>query len=270
MNYRRRRYAASPEGPRISRRRFIALGSLGAMGAMGCFGLQTTASTTGGVYFTARPGAPFSSIRPGLHEIGLDVVRDAQLYVPKGYQPERRTPLLVLLHGAGRSSSEWTSPQTVRDVLDELGIAMLAPSSRDFTWFPGGPDVAFIDQALNWTFRRLNVDPGYLGLGGFSDGASAALSLGVANGDLFPQLLGFSPGYLEAQAIQGKPRIFVTHGMQDEILPFANAQQIVNTLRASQYEVEFITFEGGHTLGVELGRQAFQWFLKGRESAAGV
>jgi phospholipase/carboxylesterase len=91
-----------------------------------------------------------------------------------------------------------------------------------------------------------------------------ALSLGIANGDLFPELLGYSPGYLQAPAIRGKPRIFVTHGTRDEILPFANAQQIVSSLRASQYEVEFVTFDGGHTLGVALGRQAFQWFLKDR------
>jgi hypothetical protein len=76
--------------------------------------------------------------------------------------------------------SEWTSPQSVRDLLDELGIAMLAPSSRDFTWFPGGPDVAFIDQALAWTFRRLKRRSG-IPLGGFSGGASVALSLGIAN-----------------------------------------------------------------------------------------
>jgi poly(3-hydroxybutyrate) depolymerase len=153
------------EGSPISRRRFIALGPIGAIGAPGCSGLQTTASTSGGFSFTARPGTPSSTIDPGLHGIGLNFARDAELYVPKGYQPDRKAQLLVLLHGAGRSSSEWTSPQSVRDLLDELGIAMLAPSSRDFTWFPGGPDVAFIAQALAWTFRRLNVDPAYLWAG---------------------------------------------------------------------------------------------------------
>ncbi len=44
-------------------------------------------------------------------------------------------------------------------------------------------------------FRECNVDTTRIALGGFSNGASYALSLGVYNGDLFSALLAFSPGF---------------------------------------------------------------------------
>jgi predicted esterase len=41
------------------------------------------------------------------------------------------------------------------------------------------PDVALIDQALSEIFNRYMVDASRLALGGFSDGASYALALGL-------------------------------------------------------------------------------------------
>jgi phospholipase/carboxylesterase len=73
---------------------------------------------------------------------------------------------------------------------DEAGLVLLAPESRDpRDWdfvFPGyyGPDVEFIDRALQQTFDRIAVDAGKVAIEGFSDGASYAVTLGLANGDL--------------------------------------------------------------------------------------
>lgn len=204
---------------------------------------------------------------PGLYGLGLDGARDGHLFVPAVYDGTRRIPLVVLLHGAGQRSSEWTGSTAVIDLLDEFGIAMLAPSSRGTTWYAGGPDVAFIDEALARTFSRLNVDPGHVAIGGFSDGASVGLSLGLANGDLFGQLLGFSPGYLQVAHSQGRPRIFVAHGQDDRVLSYNNAVSMVDGLRGQGYEVEFAGFEGGHIIRLSILRQSFEWFLRDRQSA---
>ena len=73
---------------------------------------------------------------------------------------------------------------------DRAGVAVLAADSRGTTWdaIRGGfgDDVAFLNRALEHVFGRLAVDPARVALGGFSDGASYAISLGLANGDLFP------------------------------------------------------------------------------------
>jgi phospholipase/carboxylesterase len=105
-------------------------------------------------------------------------------------------PLMVMLHGAGGSarSVSFTFP-----LAEERGVVILAPESRAATWDgvrgEFGPDVAFIDRALRATFQRVRLDTARLAIGGFSDGASYALSLGIANGDLFTHVIAFSPGF---------------------------------------------------------------------------
>ena len=72
---------------------------------------------------------------------------------------------------------------------------VLAPDLRGRTWDmllrEYGPDVAHLDRALGIVFARYPTDPGRIAIGGFSDGASYALSLGIANGALFSDILAF-------------------------------------------------------------------------------
>jgi phospholipase/carboxylesterase len=251
----------------VDRRRFLAELGLGAftLSAGACnFGTSPDYADTDG-RLAARPLTPRSTAAPGLRSLDLDAARDAQLYVPPSYDSSRAVPLLVLLHGAGRDSTEWTSADAFRALLDEFGVAMLCPSSRGATWVPGAREVAFIDQALQATFDRLRVDSSKLGFGGFSDGASFGLSLGMANGDLFSHLLGFSAGYLLDLKRLGKPRIFMSHGKSDGILPYTGAVAIGDSLRSSGYTVDFTSFEGGHTIGTAVARKALEWFT-GRAS----
>jgi hypothetical protein len=56
------------------------------------------------------------------------------------------------------------------------------------------------------------VDPTRLAVGGFSDGTSYALSLGLTNGDLFSHVLAFSPGFAVPARRRGRPRLFLSHG----------------------------------------------------------
>ena len=94
---------------------------------------------------------------------------------------------MVMLHGAGGDARGGL--KLLKPLADAAGLILLAPASRLPTWdviFGGyGPDIAFIDSALTQTFSRYAVDPAQIAVGGFSDGASYALSVGITNGDLF-------------------------------------------------------------------------------------
>ena len=78
-----------------------------------------------------------------------------------------------------------------------------------------GPDIEFIDRALEWVFDRLALDTRRLAITGFSDGASYSLSLGLTNGDLFTRVIAFSPGFMVPARRRGKPPVFVSHGTHD-------------------------------------------------------
>lgn len=217
---------------------------------------------------TARPaqGVQVSGAR-GLQALGLDGGRDALLYVPEGLPLTQPLPLVVMLHGAGGEARHALAP--LLDHADAHGLLLLAPESRRRTWdviLGGyGPDVAFIDRALTWVFGRYAVDPGRIVLEGFSDGASYALSLGLGNGDLFTHLLAFSPGFMAPAAQVGAPRIFVSHGDGDRVLPIDRCSQvIVPELRGAGYDVAYLEFHGPHTVPREVVGTALAW-LEGTE-----
>jgi phospholipase/carboxylesterase len=197
----------------------------------------------------SRPAAVAegSSLPEGVHALDLGRGAEALLAVPPG--PSEPRPLLVFLHGAGGSGAN--SLRVVGAVAGARGIVVLAPSSVAATWdlVAGGlgRDVSLIDAALEEAFGRTAVSR--TALGGFSDGASYALSLGLANGDLFEAVLAFSPGFVAPPRREGRPRIWVTHGTGDRVLPVDRCgRRVVRRLTADGYAVTYEEVDGGHAI----------------------
>ena len=146
--------------------------------------------------------------------------RDAILIAPAAAGTSA-VPLLVFLHGAGQSASEML--EYMGSVPHETGVAVLAANSIDYTWDAinntFGPDVRCLNSLLEQVFQKMLVDPSKLALGGFSDGATYALSLGLINGDLFNRIIAFSPGFVVEGVANGRPELFMSHGTHDHILP---------------------------------------------------
>ena len=207
-------------------------------------------------------GAPV--LEPGLHRLGIGDGRDGMLYVPPSYQPDRMTALLVGLHGAGRDADEQTT--LLRESANRWNFVVLAPASRGQTWDVSGygPDVTFVDRALDQVFERAKIDKSRIWIEGFSDGASAALSIGLTNGDLFRRIVAFSPGYMTPNDRRGRPRIFVSHGTRDRVLPIERTgRPIVAKLKEQGYDVRFDVFDGPHTVPADALQRATRWLTAG-------
>jgi phospholipase/carboxylesterase len=176
--------------------------------------------------------------------------------------PERPAPLVLLLHGAGATAQHGLN--LLINQADDAGPVLLAPNSQGRTWdllLGGyGPDVARVDQALAETLQRLPVDPTRLAIGGFSDGASYAVSLGLTNGDLFSHVLAFSPGFAAPARRRGRPHVFVSHGTRDRVLPIdICSRRLVPELRQAGYQVRYREFDGGHAVPAAIARDAVGW-----------
>jgi phospholipase/carboxylesterase len=224
---------------------------------------------SGAAQLQARPKAstPTEADPPGLRALGLEAARDALLYVPAGYQAGAPAPLVLSLHGAGGDAQGGLYP--LQPLADSGGFLLLAVPSRGRTWdavrSAFGPDVSFIDQALSWTFERYAVDAEYVAVAGFSDGASYALSLGLANGDLFTRAMAFSPGFVASAPPRGQPQVFVSHGTADTVLPIDQcSRRIVPLLRQAGYDVTYQEFDGPHTVPPAIAETASIWFLANR------
>ncbi len=129
-----------------------------------------------------------------------------------------------------------------------------------------GPDIALLDSALAQTFSRYAIDPNHIAVGGFSDGASYALSVGITNGDLFTHVIAFSPGFMAPARQQGKPRLLISHGTRDQVLPIDRcSRKLVPQLQRAGYDVLYREFDGPHTLPTEIARKALTWFTTKQE-----
>lgn len=211
-----------------------------------------------------RPHRPGSTIGPGVYSLDPGDRRGVILAVPDGYRPDQPAPLILSLHGAGGNAQAGLLP--LRDLADALGIVLLSPSSAGRTWdviLSGfGPDCVRIDRALSATFDRCAIDPRRVAISGFSDGGSYALSLGITNGDLFPHIVAFSPGFAAPGPAHGSPRIFISHGEQDRVLPIdRTSRRIVPRLKATGYDVHYREFDGPHMVPSDIAREAMRWLL---------
>ncbi len=212
--------------------------------------------------------------RPGVPSVAADSPEDVVvptepdepvLFVPDEL-PAGPVPLVVLLHGAQ------STPADVLPIMEaeaqRRGVLLLAPKSIDYTWdvIVGGafgPDVAALDSALSEVFERFDVDPSRIAVAGISDGASYALSLALANGDLFRRVVAFSPGYFAAGHRGTRPDIFVSHGRQDTVLPIEKTSwRVVSLLKRTGHHVTFREFDGGHEAPPEMVAAAMD-FLTG-------
>ncbi|MCI4065789.1 phospholipase [Micromonospora sp. R77] len=217
----------------------------------------------------ARPAPPTTEGGTGLVSLpGPQRESPALAYVPAGGDGAYR--LVVLLHGAGGSARQGLD--LLLPLADAHRLLLLAPQATASSWdliVEGyGPDVRRIDGLLDTLFARYPIEG--VALGGFSDGASYALSLGLTNGDLVDAVLAFSPGFAAPLVTHGRPRIFVAHGTDDRVLPVDPcSRRLVPRLRSLGHPVEYAEFAGGHEVPAAIRQRAVDWLTAQRGPGPG-
>jgi phospholipase/carboxylesterase len=245
----------------MERREFVKRGALfSAWAALGA-GASRTALEPGRL--SSRPHKASKTTPAGEHVLDERAGRRTILYVPPG-DAARPAPFFLALHGATGSGD--TMLRGTRAAADAHGVIVLSPSSRDYTWDairgPYGDDFALVDRLMNEVFDRCAIDPARVAVGGFSDGATYAVSIGLENGDVFTHVVGHSAGFVIPGAPHGKPKVFLSHGRQDRILPIDQCgRRIAAQLERQRYDVRFDEFDGGHTASPEMREAAMQWFV---------
>ena len=253
--------------PNINRRDFCSLAGISiASLALGSACSRIGAGIVSDGRLSARPRNNIKTTATGQITLNLDQDRKAILQIPPSASSSS-LPLLLMLHGATQNADTmfWYLGATP----DEAGVVVLAPNSQDTTWdaIGGsfGEDVAYLNRALERVFETVAIDPARVAIGGFSDGASYALSLGLINGDLFSRVAAFSPGFLISGTPHGKPQIFISHGTHDHILPIDRCgRRLAAGLIANGYEVTFREFDGDHEIPAPVACEGMTWIASSR------
>jgi phospholipase/carboxylesterase len=230
------------------------------------------AATRSGHLETPLPAA--SPVTPETRNGVVKLAGEAYAYIPIGASGPR--PLLVVLHGAGGEPANVLNAYKAQ--ADANQIVLLIPRSIKGTWDMVddlksrlgaemnvqpryGKDLQALDASLADLFSKVAIDVRHVGISGFSDGASYALSVGTANPQLFTTIMALSPGHSFTKNYDKRQRIFISHGEQDQVLPFSNARAIAARLRSRGMTVQFEAFQGRHEVPEAIRAKAIAFFM---------
>ncbi len=165
---------------------------------------------------TPRPGVPASKLELFEYDSGVTGTRrKANVYLPPGYSPDKKYPVLYLLHGIGGDITEWlhaASPNVVLDnlIADGKAVPMIIvlPNGRALPDDRPGPNIFAPDQVAGFSkFERDLLeflipaieakystlpDREHRALAGLSMGGGQTLNFGFAHLDTFAWLGAFS------------------------------------------------------------------------------
>lgn len=233
----------------------------------------TLAATRSGKLETPAPAA--SPAAPDKRSGVLTLAGGAFAYLPKGNDGSPR-PLLVAFYGAGGSPQDVLA--AFRDDADRDRFVLLIPTAKGATWdmiedLMGrygiemnvqpryGRDLKALDSALADLFAKVAIDPARIGMMGFSNGATYALNVGLANPQLVRTIVAFSPGpSFLPQRIDPSQRVYISHGTDDPILPYSSTRTIVARLRGKNVALHFQPFDGKHHVPREIRQKGLDFF----------
>ncbi len=212
------------------------------------------------------PIAGVSAATGVLHRPATNAHGEYSLYVPENYDPHRRWPLIIALHGGhGRGDDyllTWLRPAKSK------GYIVLSPKSLDQTWslMQPGVDIRSILAVVEELLDEYTIDTGRLFTTGLSDGGTFSLALGLSCPKLFA---GIAPIAAAGEFIalfdleQSKTLpVFMVHGEKDFIFPVAMARRTHALLTQSGFNVTYKELpEWGHAYTYSINETlVLPWF----------
>jgi phospholipase/carboxylesterase len=188
------------------------------------------------------------------------------LYVPEYYEPARKWPLVMALHG-GSGTGRLFLWSWLRDVRSR-GAILAAPTSVGGTWALIGddPDTPNLARILDAVRSGWNVDPTRLLLTGMSDGGTFTYVTGLAATSPFTHLAPVSAAFhpmLAQMADPGRTRglpIHIVHGALDWMFPLGLARQAHSTLARAGADVTYREVDDlSHTYPREMNAPILAW-----------
>ncbi len=178
----------------------------------------------------------------------------------RGVPIDQASAIIILMHGFGAPANDlvpmadsmWLASD-VCFVFPAAPIELQLRRGRRAWWTgPDGFDPA-CEQVMSLLACVHSLNPrAQIVLGGFSQGAILTSNLLAQNPQLLTAAILLAPSgdirrELDPDAAD-KPRVFLAHGRTDAQLPFEGSEAFRQKLEESNYEVEWVPFDGGHTI----------------------
>lgn len=172
------------------------------------------------------------------------------LTAPNDIKEGEKLPLIVFLHGAGERGDDieklkvYCIPKLFTANEEHAGVRAytLSPQcpSWPFTWYDFKNEVmALIDEVI----ANNQIDPKKVSLCGISMGGFGTWELAMTYPERFAKIAPLCSGGMSWRAWMIKMPVRVYHGKRDDVVPFAYSELMVNAVKASGGNVEFIAFD---------------------------
>lgn len=184
----------------------------------------------------------------------------AVVYVPKDYDPAKKWPLIVFLHGMGeRGNDGWRQTEVgigkaIRWNPDRFPcLVLMAQCSKSTTWSSpnnknGAPADVHITQGIESVLARYSIDEDRVSLTGLSMGGYGTFSYGAEHIDRFSALMPIcGGGKPENAASLAKRPMWVFHGGADPVVNPEQSRRMIKATKQAGGEVRYTEYEGvGH------------------------
>lgn len=228
-----------------------------------------------------------------IRKVPLPLPLDYMVYLPPCYDqlPERRYPVLYLIHGQNYNNDQWD-----RLGADEVADALIASGElppfimvfpRDRSWAQPTEDrfgevlVTSLIPHIDREYRTM-PERTYRAIGGLSRGAGWAVHLGLKEWELFGTIGANSlpvfwtdtahvAGWLDAIPRESLPRIYLDIGEKDRPSILQSALWFENLLTEKNIPHEWHLFSGYHEEAYWASHveQYLRWYARDWESETG-
>jgi phospholipase/carboxylesterase len=195
--------------------------------------------------------------------------------IPAKENDSRR--LMIMLHGLGDSIEGY---RWLPEAMDLPWLNYLLTNAPDeyyggYSWFEfGGDIVPGVQRSRRLLFELLDAqrDKGFpteqTVLGGFSQGCLMAIDVGLRHPRKLAGIVGIS-GFVcepetlieELSPVAFEQRLLVTHGILDPMVPFAQAREDINLLKAAGLRIDWHEFVKAHTIAGEPELEVIRSFV---------
>jgi predicted peptidase len=193
-----------------------------------------------------------------------------RLAIPKNYNPAKKYPLVVFLHGAGErgtdNEAQLVHPQVLRLIGDEAArqpCFLVAPQCpTDCRWVevpwesptphetPAEPSrpMRLTLELLDSLEKEFSIDPARRYATGLSMGGYGTFDLLVRRPHQFAAAIAVCGGADDSKASQmAGTALWVFHGNKDGAVPVARSRSIVAALKQAGADVKYTEYDGaGH------------------------
>ncbi|HDD62279.1 MAG: hypothetical protein DRI65_09365 [Chloroflexota bacterium] len=156
------------------------------------------------------------------------------VYVPKSYDPEQLTPLVISIHGFVQWPAHQESMTGWNKLADEYGFIVVYPKGTGFPlrWStrpteddPGAMqrELQFFTDLIEDLSRTYNIDPARIYANGMSNGGGMSDLLACKFSDRIAAIGGVAGAYAQPREDCQPPRpvpVIGFHGLDDQIVPY--------------------------------------------------